>query len=210
MPKGLFITFEGIDGSGKSTMLKKLAAHLRGLGLGVVCTREPGGSRLGRELRRLLLDSAYGSLDQRTETLFFAADRASHCAETIVPALAAGKIVLSDRYADSTLAYQGGGRGLDLALLRQINAFAADGLQPDLTLLFTVGLETALRRQGRGKDRMEQEDTAFFHRVAQAYCQLAEAEPGRFRVIDGELGQEKVFAQVLAAVDPFLAGVGQP
>ncbi len=210
MPKGLFITFEGIDGSGKSTMLKKLAAHIQGLGLDVVCTREPGGSRLGRELRRLLLDSAYGSLDQRTETLFFAADRACHCTETIVPALAAGKIVLSDRYTDSTLAYQGGGRGLDPDLLQQLNAFATNGLQPDLTLLFTVGGETALLRQGRSKDRMEREDTDFFQRVAQAYCQLAAAEPARIRVIDGELSPGRVFSQVLAEVAPFLARVGQP
>jgi len=204
MSQGLFITFEGIDGCGKSTMLKKLAAHLQGRGLEVVCTREPGGSKVGRELRRLLLDGEIGSLDHRTETLFFAADRACHGAEVIAPALAAGRIVLSDRYADSTLAYQGGGRGLDMDALGRINAFAMNGLTPDLTLLLDLQPETALFRQGRAKDRMEREDAAFFQRVAQAYRDIAAAEPERVRLVDARPSIAEVFGEILRIVEPLL------
>lgn len=210
MSRGLFITFEGIDGCGKSTMLKKLAAHLRAMGLDPLCTREPGGSELGRKFRALLLDSAPGSFDQRTETLFFAADRACHCAQVIEPALAAGRIVLCDRYADSTLAYQGGGRGQPLAELRALNAFAINGLHPDLTLLLDIDPALALLRRDDRRDRMEQEDMDFFRRVADGYRQLAQEEAPRIRIIDAAPGKEQVFAAVLQAVEPLLKRVQLP
>lgn len=182
--KGLFATFEGIDGSGKSLMLKLAAEKLRGCGYDVLCTLEPGGSPLGRRLRRIILDSPYGSVDPRGEALLYAADRAIHVSKVILPALEAGRVVLCDRYVDSSYAYQGGGRNIEFEDIRRLNDFAAYGLQPDVTFLLDLPAERALDRLHGPKDRIEQEDLSFFEEIAAAYRRLAAAEPDRYRVID--------------------------
>lgn len=202
---GLFITLEGIDGCGKTTLQQLLAEKLRALGYPVLTTREPGGSRAGRRIRELLLDSAYGTVDGRSEALLYAADRALHAADVIRPALARGEIVLCDRYIDSSLAYQGGGRGLALAELAQINRFAVNGLTPDITFLLDLPAEAALARLRGKRDRMEQEDIAFFQRTAAAYHALAAAEPGRFVYVDATQTVEQELAAMLAGLQPFLA-----
>lgn len=181
---GLFVTFEGIDGSGKSLMLKLAAQKLRGLGFDVLCTMEPGGSPLGQKLRSIILDSPYGSVDPRSEALLYAADRALHVANVILPALDAGRVVLCDRYDDSSYAYQGGGRNVELADIRKLNDFATYGLRPDATFLLDLPAETALSRLHGAKDRIEQEDVSFFEDIAGTYRRLAAAEPERFYVID--------------------------
>ncbi|MDO4582052.1 MAG: dTMP kinase [Bacillota bacterium] len=195
MGKGVFITFEGIDGCGKSLMLKRTAAALRERGLEPLLTREPGGSELGRRFRRLILDSPFDSVDERTETLLFAADRACHVRQVITPALEAGSIVLCDRYIDSTLAYQGYGRGLDIDFLRRLNDFAGCGLRPDLTLLLDVDPAIAAARRGAKADRMEQEQAEFFARVRAGYLALAGQCP-RIAVIDASAAPERVAEQV--------------
>lgn len=181
---GLFVTFEGVDGSGKSLMLKLAAQKLRGLGYDVLCTMEPGGSPLGQKLRSIILDSPYGSVDPRSEALLYAADRALHVANVIKPALAEGRVVLCDRYEDSSYAYQGGGRNVELEDIRRLNDFATYGLRPDATFLLDLPAETALGRLHGPKDRIEQEDISFFEDIAASYRRLAAAEPNRFYVID--------------------------
>ena len=181
---GLFVTFEGVDGSGKSLMLKLAAKTLRDLGYDVLCTREPGGSPLGQKLRSIILDSPYGAVDPRGEALLYAADRALHVANVIKPALAAGQVVLCDRYEDSSYAYQGGGRNVELADIRRLNDFATYGLRPDATFLLDLPAEAALGRLRGPRDRIEQEDISFFEDIAAAYRRLAAAEPERFYVID--------------------------
>ncbi len=181
---GLFVTFEGVDGSGKSLMLKLAAQKLRSLGYDVLCTMEPGGSPLGQKLRSIILDSPYGSVDPRSEALLYAADRALHVANVIKPALADGRVVLCDRYEDSSYAYQGGGRNVELEDIGRLNDFATYGLRPDATFLLDLPAETALGRLHGPKDRIEQEDISFFEDIAAAYRRLAAAEPNRFYVID--------------------------
>lgn len=202
--KGLFIAFEGIDGSGKSLMLAKAADYLRERGRDVVCTREPGGTPLGLSLRRILLDSPPGAVGERAEALLYAADRALHVEQVIRPALAAGQVVLSDRYVDSSLAYQGGGRGLTRQAIRELNCFAMGDLWPDLTLLLDLPAELALSRLRGEKDRLEQEDIEFFRRVGEAFRALAQAEPERFVLVDASLPPERVFELIVQAIRPWL------
>ena len=188
---GFFVSFEGLDGSGKSLMLDKAAAMLQERGYQVLCTREPGGSRPGRQMRQIVLDSPYGTLDPRGEALLFAADRAVHVAQVIRPALARGEIVLCDRYVDSSYAYQGGGREMDIDQVRALNRFATYGLLPDVTFLLDLPAEIALSRLGKSKDRIEQESLDFFRHTARAYRQLAAAEPQRFCLIDATVPVEE-------------------
>src|SRR5882757_7506182 len=178
---GAFITFEGIDGCGKST-------QLRVRGVAVVTTREPGGTTLGQKLRAALLD-VQGQVDPLAELLVFAADRAQHVRTVLRPALAENKIVMSDRYADATVAYQGSGRGFKPELISEIVQLATEGLTPDLTLLFNLSVsESAVRTRRRvaakNTDRLDIEDAGFHTRVRNAYLEIAKAEPDRFRVID--------------------------
>ena len=212
----MFITLEGIEGCGKSTQQRLLAEWLTGRGLRVVTTREPGGSPLGVALRRILLSSATTSLTGRAELFLYLADRAQHVATVIRPALAAGEVVVSDRFADSTVAYQGHGRGLEVRLLQQLNAAAVDGTWPDLTLLLdldpAVGLTRARQRNtqaaaatGEDEGRFEAESLAFHGRVRQGFLELAAAEPHRFVVIDASLPLEGVTAAIQAAVAQKLA-----
>lgn len=214
----MFITVEGIEGSGKSTALTLLSQELGRRGLDVLLTREPGGCGLGRAIRPIVLDARTRSLNMRAELYLFLADRAQHVAEVIRPALEAGQIVLCDRYTDSTLAYQGYGRGLDPEKLRRINEMATGGLTPDLTLLMDlpvgIGLERAgLRNQRQGtvlsEGRFDAESVDFHERVRQGYLALAEEEPQRIARINAEQRPEDVLLQCLSAVEDYLGRSGR-
>jgi dTMP kinase len=213
---GAFITFEGIDGSGKSTQVRMLASVLRLRGMDVVQTREPGGTPLGARLREALLD-AQEQVDPLAELLLYAADRAQHVRVMLRPALADGRVVLSDRYADATVAYQGAGRGFEPALVAEVVHLATGGLQPDLTLLFDLSVAESSERSrrrthagdGAPSDRLELEAENFHTRVRDAYLQIAAAEPARVRVVDASLSVEEIHAHVLGIVVPFLESRGQ-
>lgn len=206
---GLLITFEGIDGCGKSTQLRLLASELRLRGLEVVTTREPGGTPLGKRLRTALLDSQI-AVDPLAELLLFAADRAQHVRALLRPALAAGNIVLSDRYADATAAYQGAGRNFTPETIAQVIALATNGLQPDLTLIFDLPVAECLARTVRrtnseqGADRLDAEGAAFHTRVRNAYLQLAAKEPERIRVINAGGSIDETHARVMEVVWPLI------
>lgn len=203
-PVSLFVTFEGIEGCGKSTQLRLLANHLRASGRDVVETREPGGTAAGQALRRLLLGEDAVPLAPLAELLIYCADRAQHVGELIRPALAAGRIVLCDRFSDSTIAYQGYARGLDLDVVRGLDTRARDGLVPDVTILLDCpvveGLRRARRRNDAG-DRFERETAAFHDRVRDGFHALAAAEPGRFHRLDSTAPLEEVAAEVRAHVE---------
>lgn len=211
---GTFITFEGIDGSGKSTQLRLLANFLRSQEAQVVATREPGGTPVGLRLRAALLD-AQEQVDPLTELLVFAADRAQHVRRILRPALAAGQIVLSDRYADATKAYQGAGRGFSPELISKIVHLATEGLKPDLTLLFDLPVAESLarlRRRSEGKqrgDRLDSEHAEFHTRVRDAYLRLAEEEPDRFQIIAANGAVDETHLRVKDVVVPFLEARGQ-
>lgn len=190
--RGKFITFEGIDGAGKSSHVEWLASLLRDQGKVVHVTREPGGTELGEKLRELLL---HKSMHLETETLLMFAARREHLAKVIEPALASGEWVVCDRFSDATYAYQGGGRGLDRAKLQQLEQWVHGHLQPDLTLLFDLPLEVARERialASRVLDRFEQERADFHERVRQAYLERAHSSPVRIRVIDAQQSIEKI------------------
>ncbi len=200
---GFFITFEGPDGSGKSTQIKLLAEHLQALGQPVWLTREPGGTEIGEQVRALLHDLRHREMQPRAEILLYSAARAQLVAQEIKPRLAAGAIVLCDRFADSTLAYQGYGHGLDLATLLVITRFATEALQPDLTLLFDIDPATGLRRRQAGGaewNRLDDYALAFHERVHAGYLELARAEPARWVVLNGRLAPETVQAEVRRVV----------
>ena len=199
----MFITLEGPDGSGKTTQIRWLAEWLREQGYQIVLTREPGGSDIGDQIRRVLHDSRNIAMDARTEILLYSASRAQHVAQCIRPALAAGKIVISDRYADSTLAYQGYGRGLDLETLRTITAFATSGLTPDLTLYLDIEAQEGLQRRQLGGDewnRLDAEALEFHQRVRAGYLELTDLEPERWVVIDAARSAKEVQAEIRATV----------
>ena len=210
---GTFITFEGIDGSGKSTQLRLISNFLRDHGCEPLLTREPGGTTIGLRLRSALLD-AEEEVDPLTELLVFAADRAQHVRRVLRPALAAGQIVISDRYADATVAYQGAGRGFDSSLISKIVSLATEGLVPDLTLLFDVSvLESTTRTMRRStarnkRDRLDIENEEFHQRVREAYLRIASAEPDRVKVIDTSGSVEATQARVKAHLVPFLRNRG--
>jgi len=199
MTSARFITFEGIDGAGKSTHISVVAQRLRERGDEVVVTREPGGTELAEALRELVLTRPMDSL---TESLLVFAARRDHLQRVIEPALAVGQTVLCDRFTDATFAYQGGGRGFDLGVLRTLEQWVQAGRQPDLTLWFDVpaGLAAERRAQARAADRFEGEDLAFFERVAEGYRQRIAAAPQRFVRIDGARPLDEVQRAVLAAV----------
>ncbi|HSK63813.1 MAG TPA: dTMP kinase [Pyrinomonadaceae bacterium] len=211
---GTFITFEGIDGSGKSTQLRLLNNFLRACGCDALVTREPGGTTLGLRLREALLD-ALEEVDPLTELLVFAADRAQHVRRKLLPALASGALVISDRYADATVAYQGAGRGFPPELIWQIVQLATGGLKPDLTLLFDVSIAESTTRTTRrssaknpaarsARDRLDIEDAEFHARVRDAYLQLAHAEPERIKVIDTSGPVDQTHQRVKQIIVPFL------
>lgn len=195
-----FITFEGIDGAGKSTHLEALAERLRQAGGEVVMTREPGGTELAEKLRELVL---HAPMDALTEALLVFAARRDHIQQVIAPALARGATVLCDRFTDATFAYQGAGRGFDLAQLATLEAWVQEGLQPDLTFWFDLPAETAADRRAaaRSPDRFERLDAAFFNRVRAGYEARAQQSPARFAHIDATRPREAVWAQVVAQLE---------
>ena len=209
-----FVTFEGGDGTGKTTQIRALESYLSSHGNACLVTREPGGTELGAMLRRVLLAAGGAPIAPSSELFLYLADRAQHVSEVIRPALAAGKIVLCDRFTDSTLAYQGYGRGLDLGLLRQFNSVADDGTRPDLTLLFdcpiVIGLGRTASRQAQSQvdvpqeDRFEREMLEFHEKVRAGFLDLARQEPGRFRVIDASRPAEDVSLEINKIIDEAL------
>jgi len=185
----MFITFEGLDGAGKSTQIARLVDRLNRAGHKVTATREPGGTPVGDELRRILLDSPADAVAPATEALLYAASRAQLVARVISPALAEGRHVLCDRYVDASLAYQGQGLNLGMPAVAQVNQFATGGLQPDLTFLFDVSVDISrhrieVSRQGQQPDRIEQRDDGFFQRVRNAFLQIAAEQPQRVVILD--------------------------
>ena len=199
----MFVTFEGPDGSGKTTQIRLLAEWLRERGREVVLTREPGGTEIGDQIRAVLHDPYNTAMDARAEILLYSASRAQHVAQLIRPALAAGKIVISDRYADSTLAYQGYGRGLDLEMLRTITRFATRGLTPGLTLYLDITPEEGLQRRRLGGDewnRLDAEALEFHQRVRAGYLELVEQEPERWAVVNAARPVEEVQVEIRAMV----------
>ncbi len=206
-----FITFEGGDGTGKTTQIKALESHLRGKGCSCVTTREPGGTSLGKLIRQVLLEVSKQPIASPTELFLYLADRAQHVQEVILPAIEGGKIVLCDRYTDSTLAYQGYGRGIDLGLLRQLNEFANRAVKPDLTLLLDcpvmMGLSRTAQRQSDAgsarsrEDRFEREKVEFHEKVRAGFLAMARAEPQRFRIIDASRSVEQVSREIQNIID---------
>ncbi len=192
MQKGLFITFEGADGSGKTTQLNLIKTFLEEKGYDVVVTREPGALELGRKIREILLHYE-GKVADKCEMFLFLADRAQHVETFIKPEIKEGKIVLCDRHTDSTVAYQGYGRGQDIKLLKDLNKIAVNGLEPDLTLLYDVSTETAQNRVGNEKDRMESAGIEFHKKVRNGYLELQKENPERIKLINANNSIEKVF-----------------
>lgn len=208
----MFITLEGPDGSGKTTQAHLLVGWLRERGLSVVQTREPGGSDIGDQIREILHDSANARMMARTEFLLYSASRAQHVEELILPALEEDRIVISDRYADSSIAYQGYGRGLDLETILSVTAFATQGLEPDLTLYFDIAAGEGLQRRllsGEAWNRMDAEALAFHERVRRGYLELADAAPSRWVVIDADRRVEDVQRDVRDVVDRRLDSGGR-
>ena len=203
----MFITLEGPEGSGKTTQIRLLAEWLRQQGYQVVLTREPGGTAIGDQIRDVLHDLDNTAMNARTEILLYSASRAQHVAQLIRPSLAAGKIIISDRYADSTLAYQGYGRGLDLEMLETITAFATGDLAPDLTLYLDIVAKEGLQRRqlGGGEwNRLDAEALEFHQRVRSGYLEMVKQEPERWVVLDAARSVEEVQAEIRAVVQTYL------
>ena len=199
MSKGLFITFEGGDGCGKTTQIKLLDEYLRSKGYQTLLTREPGSKGLGIKLREILLNYD-GDVSPRAESFLFLADRAQHVDCIIKPALKNGVIVLCDRHTDSTVAYQGYGRGLDLEQIHNLNSIATNGLKPDLTIVLDVDVETSQKRVGAEKDRMESAGIEFFERVRKGFLEIAKQEPERVKIVDSTQTIEEIHKQILELV----------
>jgi dTMP kinase len=219
MPRGLFITLEGLDGSGKTTQIKRLAAWMASRGIEAVQTRQPGGTPTGDRIREILLDARSAALAPMAEMALMFADRAQAIAEVIEPALAAGRMVLCDRFTDSTEAYQGGGRELGSETVLALHRLICGDLKPDLTLLLLPGLEASLQRArrrnvrqeqqtGTNEGRFEQEADAFYRRVWQKYREIAAREPARVVLIEGDLGIDEVQEQIVEAVSERLVLAG--
>lgn len=201
--RGKLITLEGGEGAGKSTLLQGLRAHLAKLGVDVLQTREPGGTALGEAVRALVLDAKQQDMSAESEALLMFSARAQLVREVLRPALTAGRWVLCDRYTDASYAYQGGGRGMDMRAIAQLETIATEGLKPDLTLLLDLPVAHG-RERARGRseaDRIEREADAFFERVRATYLARAAAEPRRFRVLDASRSADQVLAAAIAALD---------
>ncbi len=210
-PRGLFITFEGPDGSGKSTQARLLAQRVRQRGRDVLESVEPGGTPIGQQIRRILLDPANQELTPTAELLLMFAARAQNVEQWIWPALEQGRIVISDRFSDSSIAYQGAGRGLGWEKVLELDRIACHGLKPDLTLCIDIDTETGLARalgrpEGAAEWRFEEQAVEFHHKVRAAYHELARREPRRFRLIDGSGTREEVAERVSHEFDAFVAG----
>lgn len=200
MREGLFITFEGADGCGKTTQIELLDKYLRGKGKETLLTREPGAKGLGVKLREILLNYD-GEVSPQCESFLFLADRAQHIDCIIKPAIKDGKIILCDRHTDSTVAYQGYGRGLDLDRINMLNNIATGGFKPDLTIVFDIDVETSMLRVGKVKDRMESAGVEFFNKVRQGYLEIAKKEPQRVKVINSSDTIENIHKQVVELIE---------
>jgi dTMP kinase len=208
----LFITFEGIEGCGKTTQIKRLAGRLEERGVKLISTLEPGGTRIGQDIRKVLLDSKNSHLAPLAELILYAADRAQHIEEVIKPALDQGKWVLCDRFFDATVAYQGAGRGLDMSLIKTLNDLVTKGIRPDLTLLLDCPPETGIERAVKriningeaGQDRFEREKMEFHKRVREGYLEIARREQRRFAIIDATLSEDRVEEEIFRVVSPFI------
>ena len=203
MKKGLFITFEGADGCGKTTQLNLLKDYLENKGYKVVITREPGAKGLGEKIREILLNYD-GEVSNRCESFLFLADRAQNIDIIVKPAIDEGKIVLCDRHTDSTVAYQGYGRGLDIEQINMLNRIATNNIKPDLTLLFDVDIETSMKRVGNQQDRMEKSGKEFFNKVRNGYLELAKQEPDRIKVIDTAKSITEVQKDVTKIINKYI------
>lgn len=199
MSKGMFITFEGGDGCGKTTQIKLLDKYLREKGYETILTREPGSVGLGEKIREILLNYD-GEVSSVCESFLFLADRAQNVDCVVKPALEAGKIVICDRHTDSSVAYQGYGRGLDISRINMLNNIATSGLKPDLTIVLDVDVETSQSRVGAEKDRMESAGIEFFERVRKGYIEIAKQEPERVKVVDSTQSIEDIHKQILELI----------
>jgi dTMP kinase len=199
--KGLFLSFEGIDGAGKSTQIRRLSARLQNAGREVVCTVEPGGTRIGTRIREVLLDPSTPELSPTTELLLYFAARAQNVDQVIRPALERDAIVISDRFTDSSLAYQGAARGLGDELVMALDRVACRGLKPDLTIFLDIDMATSAARV-LSKDRLEGESDEFRHRVREAYLAFVKREPQRFRRIDGSGTEDSIESAIWESVSP--------
>jgi len=210
MPAMPFITFEGIEGSGKSTQARRIFEYARSRGRETILEREPGGTPVGARLRAILLDPETRGLDPVAELLLMEADRRQHVVDVLAPAVARGALVLCDRFNDATFAYQGGARGLPADLVAAVDAWTVDGLRPDRTLLFDcpvpLGLSRAGRRDGARTPRFEAEGPAFHEKVRAAYLAIARREPARVRIIDSDRPPDAVFADVQRELEEFWEG----
>lgn len=200
MKNGLFITFEGGDGCGKTTQIELLDKYLKNKGFDTLLTREPGAKGLGVKLREILLNYD-GEVSPQCESFLFLADRAQHIDCIIKPALKEGKIILCDRHTDSTVAYQGYGRGLDIEEIKTLNNIATGGLKPDLTIVLDVDVETSMQRVGKEKDRMESAGIEFFERVRNGFLKIAEQEPERVKVVSSSDTIESIHKQIVELVE---------
>lgn len=205
--RGLFITFEGTDGAGKTTQIQRLSADLRQAGHDICLTREPGGTPISEQIRDMLLNPDHSEMAATTELLLYAASRAQHVSEVIKPALEAGKIVISSRFADAMVVYQGYGRGLDLERINRLNRIATEGVTPDVTFVLDlpveIGLQRVQKRRG-GLDRLEREKIEFHQRLRDGYRVLAQQEPQRLKIIDARATPDQVYTQIQEAVQPLL------
>jgi len=208
--KGVFIAFEGPDGSGKSTMIKMVAKHLQDMKIDFIETREPGGTKIGENIRRILLDNRNKGMFPETEALLYAASRGQHLMEKILPAIEEGKIVLCDRFLLSSLAYQGVGRDLGIEKVMMINDFAIKGTRPHLTLFFHVDPTTTLLRKTnkRGGDRLEREGESFHKKVYEGYMKLIQTYSDNIRIVDATKSRVEVFEETKNYIDNFLKGRG--
>lgn len=205
MKKGLFITFEGPDGAGKTTQIRYLEDYFREAGVDVVMTREPGGTRIGERIRDIILDKSHKEMDSMTETLLYAAARSQHVAEVIMPALRQGKVVICDRFVDSSIAYQSWGRKLGAAV-GEINRFATGGLTPAITFLLLLDPEEGKKRVGKDRepDRLESEEQAFHKAVYRGYCELAKSDPERIVTV-GAVGEiDEVHERIVSRIKWFV------
>ncbi|MBD6614607.1 dTMP kinase [Komarekiella sp. 'clone 1'] len=207
---GKLIVFEGVEGCGKTSQMQLCSNWLKSLGISVILTREPGGTELGSHLRSLLLESENKPVAEVTELLLYAADRAQHVEQELKPSLAAGKYILCDRYTDSTIAYQGYGRGLNFKLIHQLNDIATTGLESDLTIWLDIDVEVGLSRKRKDEaklDRIEQETIAFHQRVQQGYAELAASNPSRIVRVNGSLNKETVHQMIQDILRVHLKGL---
>jgi len=204
--KGIFITFEGSEGSGKSTQIRLVRAYLKKKKKPVLFIREPGGVRISEKIRSILLDVANMKMGDECETLLYMAARAQLVREVVAPALKKGKIVLCDRFLDSTVAYQGYGNGVDIATIKRIGRFATCGIRPDITFFFDIDAPKGLSRINRPKDRIERRAMSYHNRVRQGYLAIARREPGRVKWIDATQSKDEIYAAVQQHIDRLLQG----